>query len=80
MEQLPEAKQKEIAQRAIKDIVNSARLHNMPFFDFMNDKNMNGFLLSVYQAGAKMAMEEMDTIVKQTLEQNKNTNPDDVPF
>lgn len=80
---LSEEKQKKIALRAITDITNLARLHNLPEGMIMVNIPIKDFVIAVYQAGASMAMEEMMEITKKTLidaDIKKITNPDDIPF
>lgn len=77
---LSEEKQKELALRAIQDITNLARLHKVEEAIIMNSGPMKDFIIAVYQAGAKMSMEEMDKIFKKTYENIKSNNPEDIPF
>lgn len=56
-QELPEAEQKRLAAKAVKDIAEILRLKDVNFFDLSEaQKNIYFF---IYQAGMKSALDEM---------------------
>lgn len=68
MAELDSAKQKELAQRAVKDIMQLARFYGLPDGMIMNNDAIRKFCIAVYQAGAKMAIDETCKIEKKAFE------------
>ena len=77
---LSEEQQKKIALKALEDITNLLRLHKLPEDIILKNNTLKDFIIDVYQAGAKMSMQEMDKIFKQAYENIKSPNPDNIPF
>lgn len=69
---LSEEYKNKIAIKAIEDITNLAKLHNISEEIIMTKGPMRSFIIAVYQAGSKIAMDEMNKIVKKLVNKTEN--------